>query len=96
MSDITPIQTKRLVGYFPKQNYDVADIPAGQLSHVIYAFAGIAANGSCVSVDTKDDKINFSQLRHVKHHHPNCRPLFQLVVLPIRLFLVSPKAMKNA
>ena len=82
MSDITPIQTKRLVGYFPaeahKQNYDVADIPAGQLSHVIYAFAGIAADGSCVSVDTKDDKINFPQLRHLKHHHPNLQILISV------------------
>jgi chitinase len=81
MSDIVPIQSKWLVGYFPaeghKQNYDVADIPAGQLA-VIYAFAGIAADGGCVSVDTSDDKINFPQLRHLKHHQRNLQTLISV------------------
>jgi hypothetical protein len=40
MSDIFQRQSMRLVGYFPaeahKQNYYVDDIPAGQLTHVIY------------------------------------------------------------
>lgn len=40
MSDTLAAETKRLVGYFPAgaihaQNYHVADIPAGLLSHVI-------------------------------------------------------------
>jgi hypothetical protein len=45
-----PAQTKRLVGCFPSsgihaQNYRVADIPAGQLSHVIYASADDTRRG---------------------------------------------------
>ena len=40
----------RVIGYFPSdaihaRNYHVADIPAAQLTHVIYAFAQVTANG---------------------------------------------------
>jgi GH18 family chitinase len=64
MSDTLAAPTKRLVGYFPAnaihaQDYHVADIPAGLLSHVIYAFADVTAAGDCVSVNATDDSVNF-------------------------------------
>jgi GH18 family chitinase len=62
MSDILPAQTKRLVGFFPAwgihaQNYHIADIPAGQLSHVVYAFADVTAAGDCVSINAQDNRL---------------------------------------
>lgn len=62
MTDSLPAQTKRLVGYFSSwsihaQNYHVADIPAGQLSHVIYDFANVTASGDCVSINAQDNRI---------------------------------------
>lgn len=50
MSDTFQAQSMRLVGYFPAgaihaQNYQVADIPATLLTHVIYAFANVTATG---------------------------------------------------
>ena len=59
-------QSIRLAGYFPahahKQNYDVDDIPASLLTHVIYAFAGLQTDGTRVSVDTSDDNTNIPLL----------------------------------
>ena len=80
MSDTFSAQTLRLIGYFPAsaihaQNYHVADIPAGLLSHVIYAFANVTAAGDCVSVNAKDDAVNFPQLLELKVSYP------QLLVL---------------
>lgn len=70
MSDIFQGQSMQLVGYFPaeahKQNYYVADIPAGLLTHIIYAFAGLKADGTCASVDTSDDNTNFPLLFQLK------------------------------
>jgi chitinase len=75
MSDISQGQSMRLVGYFPAgaihaQNYHVTDIPAGLLSHVIYAFANVTAAGDCVSVNAKDDAVNFPQLLALKANNP--------------------------
>jgi chitinase len=80
MGDTIPAEPKRLVGYFPAgaihaQNYHVTDIPAGLLSHVIYAFANVTAAGDCVSVNAKDDQVNFPQLLDLKANVP------QLLVL---------------
>jgi chitinase len=71
MSDLRTIESGRLVGYFPAsaihaQNYQVTDIPAGLLSHVIYAFANVTAAGDCVSVNAKDDAVNFPLLLGLK------------------------------
>jgi len=70
MSDSLLTQSMRLVGYFPaeahKQNYCVDDIPAGLLTHVIYAFAGLEADGTCVSIDKTDDEENFPKFLHLK------------------------------
>jgi chitinase len=75
MSDIPQDQSMRLVGYFPAgaihaQNYHVPEIPAGLLTHVIYAFANVTAAGDCVSVNAKDDAVNFSQLLDLKANNP--------------------------
>jgi GH18 family chitinase len=78
-----PAQSKRLVGYFPSwgihaQNYHVTDIPAAQLTHVIYAFANVTATGDCVSTNANDDKVNFPQLHQLKQQHPNLQVLISI------------------
>jgi chitinase len=80
MSDTFEAQSMRLVGYFPAgavhaQNYQVADIPAALLTHVIYAFANVTVAGDCVSESAKDDAVNFPQLIELKTNFP------QLLVL---------------
>jgi GH18 family chitinase len=54
MSDTFQTQSMWLVGYFSAgaihaQDYQVADILAAVLTHVIYAFANVTAAGHCVS-----------------------------------------------
>ena len=82
MSDISQDQSMRLVGYFPaeahKQNYDVDDIAARLLTHIIYAFAGLQADGTCVSVDTGDDNTNFPLLSQLKQQYPNLQTLISV------------------
>jgi chitinase len=82
LSDTFAASTKRLVGYFPAdasaQNYHVADIPAGLLSHVIYAFADVTAAGDCVSANAADDAVNFPQLRDLKASYPDLRVLISV------------------
>jgi chitinase len=82
VSDSNSCQTTRLVGYFPaeahKQNYAVADIPADQLSHVIYAFANVTAAGDCESVDRKDDSVNFPQFLDLKASYPQLLTLISV------------------
>jgi GH18 family chitinase len=76
-------QGKRLIGYFPSwsihaQNYHVADIPAAQLTHVIYAFANVTATGDCVSVNQEDDKLNIAQLHELKLKRPALQMLISV------------------
>ena len=40
------------------------------LSHVIYAFANVTVEGSCVSVNPKDDQVNFPQLQNLQEDYP--------------------------
>src|SRR5271170_1821622 len=75
MSDTLSAATLRLVGYYEAgdigaKQYFVTDIPGALLSHVIYAFADVTATGDCVSVDAKDDGINFPQLVTLKATYP--------------------------
>jgi GH18 family chitinase len=76
-------QLKRIVGYFPSwsihaQNYHVSDIPGGKLSHVIYAFASVTADGDCVSVNPDDDAVNFPQLLQLKQQYPSLQILISI------------------
>ena len=59
-------------------NYNVADIPADQLTLVIYAFAGVSASGECVSINAADDSINFPQLLQLKQEHPKLPTLISI------------------
>jgi chitinase len=83
MSDTVPATTKKLVGYFEAgdigaKQYFVPDIPADLLSHVIYAFADVTPAGECVSVDAKDDGINFPLLADLKAEYPQLRALISV------------------
>ena len=65
-------QDRRVVaGYFPSwaihaRDYRVRDVPADKLTHVIYAFAGVSADGNCESVNPLDDELNFAELQDLK------------------------------
>ena len=48
--EVAPPAVPRLIGYFPswrtyERDYQVVDIPAERLTHLIYAFAGISSQG---------------------------------------------------
>jgi chitinase len=83
MSGTLPNQNLRLIGYFPAgairaQNYHVGDIPAGLLTHVIYAFAKVTATGDCESVNSEDDAVNFPQLLKLKAAYPKLSVLISV------------------
>jgi chitinase len=82
MSDTFSNQSMRLVGYFPaearKQDYGVDEIPAELLTSVIYAFAGLQADGACVSVDKSDDDTNFPLLFQLKQDYPDLQILISV------------------
>jgi chitinase len=73
----------RLVGYFPSyaihaRNFHVADIPGALLTHVVYAFAQVTADGVCASVKPKDDQVNFPQLLALKQQYPQLMTLISI------------------
>ena len=73
----------RLVGYFPSyaihaRNFHVADIPGALLTHVVYAFAQVTADGVCASINPKDDKGNFAQLLDLKQQYPQLMTLISI------------------
>jgi chitinase len=43
-----------------------------------HAFANVAADGTCVSVNAHDDKINFPQLQQLKQQHPKLQTLVSI------------------
>ena len=56
----TATRAARLVGYFPSdaihaRNYQVSEVSADQLTHIIYAFADVTTGGECASVSAQDD-----------------------------------------
>ena len=58
--EVAPPAGPRLIGYFPSwrtydRDYQVMDVPAGQLTHLIYAFAGISAEGKIELYDKYAD-----------------------------------------
>jgi chitinase len=88
--------SKRIVGYFPSwgvyaRNYQVMDIPADKLTHVIFAFANISASGECVLGDRwadaerpHDDEAwnkgtgSFGQFLQLKKQHPHLKTLISV------------------
>lgn len=76
--------SKLVVGYFPgwaihARNYKVSDIPADRLTHINYAFAGISDNGEeCISINSRDDQINFPELQILKQQQPNIMTLISI------------------
>ena len=80
-----PRLSYRLVGYFSAsaardQKLDVAtsNLPAGQLTHVIYAFATVTGAGVCASVNAQDDQVNFPQLAALKTQNPGLMTLISI------------------
>jgi GH18 family chitinase len=87
---------QRIVGYYSSwsvyaRNYQVADIPAGKLTHVNYAFANISDTGECVLFDPVADvqtpypgdgggpvRGNFRQLQILKSQYPQLRTLLSI------------------
>src|SRR5580658_4290752 len=83
MSDTLSAATIGLVGYYDAgdigaKQYFVTNIPGVLLSHVIYAFADVTPTGECVSVNAKDDGINFPQLADLKAEYPQLRVLISV------------------
>ena len=79
----TPASAIRIAGYFPSwgihaMNYHVTDIPADQLTHVIYAFANVTATADCVSTNASDDQINLPLLAQLKQQHPKLATLISV------------------
>ena len=92
-----PPGAARIVGYFTAwavydRDYHVAEIPADRLTHVNYAFANLAPDGTCVLGDAYADvekvhdgddpdqpiKGNFNQLLQLKQQHPHLRTLISV------------------
>lgn len=69
---VANVGTPRLIGYFDgvERTHHVSDIPADQLTHVIYAFVDVSDKGECVSIDPAADQANFPGLRQLKQQHP--------------------------
>ena len=73
----------RLVAYYPSdsahvRNYPVTDIPAAQLTHLIYAFADVSSDGECGSVNAADDAVNFPLLVQLKKQFPKLLTLISI------------------
>ncbi len=75
---------KLLVAYYPAgaihaRDYEVSNIPAEQLSHLIYASADIASGtGTCISINPLDDQINFPALQLLKRRNLALRTLISV------------------
>ena len=90
---LTKAAEPKIVGYFAEwsvyqRNYRAAEIPAGKLTHLNYAFAKIV-DGECTTVDSfaaiekaySDDprvKGSFQQLSKLKKKHPHLRTLISV------------------
>ena len=88
----------RLIGYYesasvyPERNYPVTRIPAGMLTHVIYASLNVSEDGQCTHGDIMADieheypgddpeesiKGNFKQLSLLKQEHSHLKTLISI------------------
>ena len=83
MSSMPTPSTTRCVGYFEASDigakqFSVSDIRGDLLSHVIYAFAEVTPTGACVSVNAKDDAVNFPQLLALAAEYPPLQVLISI------------------
>jgi chitinase len=72
----------RLVGYLASwrlgPGYQLSDVPATTLSHLIYAFASVSAAGECVLANPKKDPTNLAELHALRQRQPRLRTLLSV------------------
>ncbi|QQE11364.1 cellulose binding domain-containing protein [Planctomycetota bacterium] len=87
----------RVVGYFPEwgiyqRGYDIVDVPADNLTHLIYAFADVTASGDVTVFDsyaalektypgdTWDQEVrgNYNQMNNLKAENPHLKTMIAL------------------
>jgi chitinase len=77
-----PAAGYRLVGYFPSfalaRKVQIVDLPAAQLTHIIYAFETISDTGECAAADAKTDATAFPALRALKAKNPTLKTLVSI------------------
>jgi chitinase len=75
---------RRIVGYYTswsiyQRDFQVADIPAAELTHVNYAFANLdAETGACKLGDIWSDDANFRYLGDLKQAYPHLKVLISV------------------
>ena len=74
---------RKVVGYYASwtiygRDYQVEDVPAEKLTHLNYAFAKVAEDGSVVPCDPHADSINFPKLALLKQKHPHLKTLISI------------------
>jgi chitinase len=96
-ADSAPYHTYRVVGYYPSwsiyaRQYFVTDIPAGQITHLNYAFLNLSDQGGCTfgdewadiqylyPGDDVNDSLhgNFKQLQRLKQQYPHLQVLMSV------------------
>lgn len=73
---------KIIAGYYASwaaySGYTPSDIPAGNLTHILYAFANISSDYKIAIGDSQVDTKNFAELRDLKKKYPNLRTLISV------------------
>jgi chitinase len=73
---------KIIAGYYASwdaySGYTPSDIPAGNLTHILYAFANISSDYKIAIGDPDVDTKNFTELRTLKKNYPNVRTLISV------------------
>lgn len=73
---------KMMVGYYASwaayNGYTPLDIPAGELTHINYAFANIGTDLKIAMGDSTVDPTNFSQLNALKKAYPHLKTLISV------------------
>ena len=72
----------RLIGYLASwklgATYRVSDVPADQLTHLIYAFAAVSETGECVSASVPTDQAYLPELVRLKQQNPRLQTLISI------------------
>lgn len=78
----TPSAGTVIAGYYAGwaaySGYTPSDIPAGKLTHVLYAFANIDSSNRIAIGDSYIDPGNFNELRALKKKHPALKTLISV------------------